>query len=135
MISTQKVSKNKTEKTIFGHNDSDWEELLEHEQSRERTLSFLDERVKRNEVMRAFEDSLNDIHSGLQSEVEGILQIATDIFHQHEAVSLESENEIEDYVMENYDRRSNLQEELEQSALHARDLFENLLNRLSQSVS
>ena len=123
------------EKAIFGHEDSDWEELLEYEPSRERILSFLDERVKRNHIMSAFEESLDDIHSSLQNEVVAILQIASDLFNQHEAVHLESENEIEYYVIENHERRVNLKKELEQSALHAQGLFANLLSRLSQSVS
>lgn len=123
------------EKTNFGHNDSDWEELLEYEPSRERILSFLDEREKRNHIMRAFEESLGDIHSSLENEVAAILQIASNLFNEHEAVHIESENEIEYYVIENYERRVNLKKELEQSALHAQGLFANLLSRLSQSVS
>ena len=123
------------EKTIFGHEDSDWEELLEYEPSRDRILSFLDERVKRNHTMRVFGESLDDVHSGLESEVEAILHLASDLYNQHETGCIDSEDEIEYFVMENYQRRGNLQKELEKSAQHAQGLFANLLNRLSQSVS
>ena len=123
------------EKTIFGHEDSDWEELLEYEPSRDRILSFLDERVKRNHTMRIFGESLDDVHSGLESEVEAILHLASDLYNQHETGCIDSEDEIEYFVMENYQRRGNLQKELEKSAQHAQGLFANLLNRLSQSVS
>ena len=78
---------------------------------------------------------MDDIQSGLESEIEGILQIARDLFNQHEPVCLQSEDEIEYFVMENYERKSNLQKELEKSAQHAQGLFADLLSRLSQSIS
>lgn len=78
---------------------------------------------------------MDEIHSGLESQVEVILHIASDLYEQHETVCLESEDEIEYFVMENHERRSTLQKELEKSAQQAQGLFANLLSRLSQSVS
>ena len=128
-------SGNNKEKSIFGHEDSDWEELVQYEPSRKTILSFLDERVKRNHTMRNFAESMDDVHAGLESEVAAILQIASNLYEQHETVCLESEDEIEYFVMENYERRSDLQKELEKSAQQAQGLFANLLSRLGQSMS
>ena len=81
--------------------------------------------------MRRFAESMDDVHAGLESEVAAILQIASNLYEQHETVCLESEDEIEYFVMENYERRSDLQKELEKSAHAAQGLFANLLSRLT----
>lgn len=134
MVSAENSPGSQNEKAGFGQKDPDWEDLLEYEPSRERILSFLDEREKRNHTMKTFGQSLDDIHSGLESEIEAILQISSNLFNQHEKLYLHSENEIEFFVMENYERRGNLQKELEKSAKHAQGLFANLLSRISQSI-
>jgi hypothetical protein len=123
------------EKISFVSKNSDWEELAAYEPSRDRILSFLDGRGKRNHTMTTFGDTLSDVHSGLENEVGGILRIASRLYNEHETLCLESEEEIEYFVMENYKRRGNLEKELEKSAQHAQGIFANLLSRLSKSAS
>ena len=115
---------------MYGHEDSDLDELLDYEPNRERILSFMNGRVKRNETMRSFGTVIDDVHTGLESEVESILQIASNLYVQHKEMCEELEYDIESYMMENYGRRSDLQRELENSAQRAQKLFGSLLSRL-----
>jgi hypothetical protein len=116
--------------SIYGHEDSDLDELLDYEPNREKILSFMNERVKRNETMRSFGTVIDDVHTGLESEVESILQIASNLYVQHKEMCEDMEYDIESYMMENYGRRSDLQRELENSAQKAQKLFGSLLSRL-----
>jgi hypothetical protein len=116
--------------SIYGHEDSDLDELLDYEPNREKILSFMNERVKRNETMRNFGTVIDDVHTGLESEVESILQIASNLYVQHKEMCEDMEYDIESYMMENYGRRSDLQRELENSAQKAQKLFGSLLSRL-----
>ena len=115
---------------MYGHEDSDLDELLDYEPNRERILSFMNGRVKRNETMRSFGTVIDDVHTGLESEVESILQIASNLYVQHREMCENLEYDIESYMMENYGRRSDLQRELENSAQRAQKLFGSLLSRL-----
>jgi hypothetical protein len=115
---------------IYGHEDSNLDELLDYEPNREKILSFMNGRVKRNETMRSFGTVIDDVHTGLESEVESILQIASNLYVQHKEMCEDMEYDIESYMMENYGRRSDLQRELENSAQKAQKLFGSLLSRL-----
>ena len=78
---------------------------------------------------------MDDVHAGLESEIATILEIASNLYNQHETVCHQLEDEIEYFIIGNYERRSHLQKELEKSAQQAQGLFANLLSRLAQSLS
>lgn len=113
----------------------DWDKLYEYEPSRERTQSFLEEREKRDHINRAFKESFNDIESGLSSEIEASFEMINDIYDHTDMHCLKSEEEIEAVIMNNYDRKVDLQREIERSAQQAQDLFAALFSRLKQSAS
>eukprot|EP00536_Pseudo-nitzschia_multiseries_P012320 jgi/Psemu1/208335/e_gw1.466.51.1 len=107
-----------------------WEELVEYEPSRSRILSFLHYREKRNDARGNFGEAMDVVHAGLENEVQAILDMASNVFRQNTEACLVSEEEIEILVMENYVRRRNLREELENSARQAQERFASLLSRL-----
>lgn len=113
----------------------DWDKLYEYEPSRERIQSFLEEREKRDHINRAFKESFNDIESGLFSEIEASFEMINDIYDHTYMHCLKSEEEIETVIMNNYDRKVDLQREIERSAQQAQDLFATLFSRLNQSAS
>ena len=88
------------------------------------------EREKGNYARGNFGEVMDEVHAGLETEVQAVLDIASNIFHQTKEACLESEEEIENLVMENYERRRNLREELEKSAREAQERFARLLSRL-----
>mmetsp|Transcript_50732 Transcript_50732/g.56674 ORF Transcript_50732/g.56674 Transcript_50732/m.56674 type:complete len:513 (+) Transcript_50732:28-1566(+) len=124
----------RSKNSIYGCEGSDLDELLDYEPTREKILPFMNERVKRNETMRNFGTVIDDVHADLESEVESILQIASNLYVQHKDMCEDMEYDIESYMMENNGRRSDLQRELENSAQKAQRLFGSLLSRLGQSV-
>jgi len=134
-LSTGKFSpKQSKEKSAFCHEDPDWEELFEYRPSRETILSFLDERDMRSISIQNIQESLNHIQAELESEVDAIALVASDLYNEQETFYREFEEEIECYAMENHERRCNLQKQLENSAQQAQGMFANLLSRLGQAA-
>ncbi len=122
MVSEGIRSEMSNEEIDSGPEDPDWEELYEYKPSQERIESFLVEREKRDNIQRAFEESLKDVHSGLKSDIDAIYELIALIFDESEKEVIKIEEKIEASLMENYNRRANLNWELEQYQDHIANL-------------
>ena len=77
------INRSNNNNSIYGYEDSDLSELLEYEPTREKILPFYNERDKRYETMKAFETVIDDVHAGMQNEIESIVQITSNLYTQH----------------------------------------------------
>ena len=121
--------KNEKETVVVGQ-DPDWETLIEHEPSRQRILSFLDQREQVNCTRDNFGEIMDEVHVVIEAEVRSILDTVGNLFHQSMEACRESEGEIENLIMENYGRQRNLREELEKNEREAKERFAALRSRL-----
>jgi hypothetical protein len=80
------------------------------------------------------EHALDEIHAGLQAEVDTIINVAVEIHDEHESSCIEVEQDIEYNLMENNRRRVALHQRLEDSAKQAQGVFASLLSRLSMKL-
>lgn len=118
MVSEGIPSEMSNQDTDFGPEDPDWEELYEYEPSQEQIELFLGLREQRDDVQRAFEETLKDVQSGLKSDIDAIYELIALIFEKSEDEVIENEKEIQALLMENYYRRDDLISELDRSQRH-----------------
>jgi hypothetical protein len=114
--------------------DPDWDELAEHEPSRDDVRVFLTTCDKLHASEDHLSSALDDIHVALKAEVQAILQVAADLYDHHESICMDMEEDIQSNLMNNHKRRGELQKSLEDSAKQAQGLFAQLLARVSRNL-
>lgn len=112
--------------------DPDWEAFGDTPSNQNKIQQFLTAREQFQHAAEVLSHDLDDIHAGLRSQVEAIIQVAIDIHDHDEKSFLALEDDIQFHLVQNEKRRASLQEKLEQSAIQAQGLFANLLSRLAQ---
>ena len=112
--------------------EPDWGELAQYEPTRENIRCFLDAREHLQAAAEHLSQSLDDIHAGLKTEVEGIIKIAADLHNQHEADCVPIEDDIQFHLVNNHRRRIDLADRLEESAKQSQGLISRLLAQLSR---
>jgi hypothetical protein len=110
--------------------DPDWDELSEFPPLAENIRCFLTARDRVQAAEEALSLALDDIHEGLKTNAEEMVQIGADFHNQHEANYSALEDDIQFHLMSNHKRGCEYEERVEETKRHMQGMFASLLARV-----
>jgi len=116
-----------------GDTDPDWDTIVLHDPARTDVPLFLNSRDRRDAVDVTFGQALDDLHATLTGFVKNVLDASAEI---HESVSIKlnkMEEDLKTSFNSNEKARDSMETKLQKSARAAQDLFDTLLQKLTQT--
>lgn len=116
-----------------GDADPDWDTIALHEPARTDVPLFLNSRDRRDAVDVTFGQALDDLHATLTGFVRNVLDASAEV---HESVSIKlnkMEDDLKTSFNSNEKARDSMEIKLQKSARAAQDLFDALLQKLTQT--
>ncbi|KAL7557259.1 hypothetical protein ACA910_001223 [Epithemia clementina (nom. ined.)] len=116
--------------------DPDWDLLvMEHEPNRDKVRLFLEGRARKAQAEDSLEVAVQQVHLALKEHVlDAMIQSAVRTHEHSEAVLGGLEQDIQDYIFSNHQRRQAFKKSLEESTKRARGFFADTLARVRAGI-
>eukprot|EP00429_Kryptoperidinium_foliaceum_P000160 CAMPEP_0176019388 /NCGR_PEP_ID=MMETSP0120_2-20121206/9364_1 /TAXON_ID=160619 /ORGANISM="Kryptoperidinium foliaceum, Strain CCMP 1326" /LENGTH=358 /DNA_ID=CAMNT_0017352461 /DNA_START=31 /DNA_END=1107 /DNA_ORIENTATION=- len=116
--------------------EPNWEVIAaEYEPARNNVQSFLEHRDALRQAENAFVDALDEVTTDLRANAEAISQVLVDFYDKNEDEFVAMERELQYHLMNNHQRRMDLEQRLMEATKQSQGFFASLLSRLSGSAN
>ena len=112
--------------------DPEWDKIMMHEPAKSEVPTFLAARGRREAACARFESAIEEFQGSIDMYAQEITQTVADLYNNRETKLSEYEQVLKHDYVENDKKRAEMQNNLEQSATAAHDMFQDLLMRVMQ---